>query len=60
MGKLILTRKRKESVELTINGQLVRVEVVLIDRDKVRLCFDADESVKIDRYEVAQAKRRAA
>ena len=50
MGKLILTRKRKESVELTINGQVVKVEVVLIDRDKVRLCFDADKSVKIDRY----------
>ena len=60
MGKLILTRKRKESVELSINGQLVRVEVVSVDRDKVRLCFDADHSVKIDRYEVAQAKRRAA
>lgn len=60
MSKLILTRKRKESVELSINGQLVKVEVVSVDRDKVRLCFDADESVKIDRFEVAQAKRRAA
>lgn len=60
MGKLVLTRKRKESVELTISGQVVKVEVVSVDRDKVRLCFDADSSVKIDRQEVAQAKRRVA
>ena len=60
MSKLVLTRKRKESIELTINGQVIKVEVVSVDRDKVRLCFDADESVKIDRHEVAQAKRRAA
>ena len=60
MGKLTLSRKRGEKIEISLQDQTVTVEVVTLRDGKICLKFDADQSVKIDRYEVAQAKRRAA
>lgn len=60
MGKLTLSRKRGEKIEISLQDQTVTVEVVTLCDGKIGLKFDADLSVKIDRYEVAQAKRRAA
>ena len=60
MGKLTLSRKRGEKIEISLQDQTVTVEVVTLRDGKIGLKFDADSSVKIDRYEVAQAKRRAA
>ena len=57
---LVLTRQTKEEIEITIGGQTVRLKVVSIDRDKVRLGFNAPKDVVVDRKEVADRKRGAA
>jgi len=57
---LVLTRQTKEEIEITIGGQTVTLKVVSIDRDKVRLGFDASKEVVVDRKEVADRKRGAA
>jgi len=57
---LVLTRQTKEEIEITIGGQTVRLKVVSIDRDKVRLGFDASKEVVVDRKEIADRKRGAA
>ena len=57
---LVLTRQTKEEIEITIGGQTVRLKVVGIDRDKVRLGFDASKEVVVDRKEIADRKRGAA
>lgn len=46
---LILSRKWHEAVHLKVGGILIRVSVVEICGDKVRLGFDAPEEVKICR-----------
>lgn len=57
---LVLTRQTKEEIEITIGGQTVTLKVVSIDRDKVRLGFDASKEVVVDRKEIADRKRGAA
>ncbi len=57
---LVLTRQTKEEIEITIGDQTVRLKVVSIDRDKVRLGFDASKEVVVDRKEIADRKRGAA
>lgn len=52
---LVLSRKRNEGVVFDGPGRVIVVE---IRRDKVRLGFIADESVRIDRDEVYLAKER--
>jgi len=54
---LILTRQRHQSVMI---GPDVKVEVVEIQRDKVRLGFHAPQSIKILREEIARENRLAA
>lgn len=49
----VLSRKKEQSV--VINDNIV-VTVVAVCRDKVRLGFTADRSVKIDRMEVRLAQ----
>ena len=53
---LVLSRKKNESV--VIGDRVVTVTVVEIRGDKVRLSFEADESIPIDRIEVWHAKQR--
>lgn len=60
MGKLVLSRRCRESVLVTIEGRAVTVTVESVGSDKVRLSFDAEKCVKIDRKEVADKKRGAA
>lgn len=53
MSRLVLTRKLNESVVVHKNDEvLVEVKVSKIDRNQIRLAFDADVKVKIDRKEV--------
>jgi len=53
MSRLVLTRKLNESVVVHKNdGVVLEVKVSKIDRNQIRLAFDADEKVKIDRKEV--------
>jgi carbon storage regulator CsrA len=53
MSRLVLTRKLNESVVVHQNDKvLLAVKISKIDRNQVRLAFDADEEIKIDRQEV--------
>lgn len=52
---LVLSRHRGESIVI---GDDVIITVVRIDGDKVRLGFTAPRSVRVDRSEVAEEKRR--
>jgi len=53
---LVLSRKRDEAIEI---GENVRLFVLEIRGDKVRLGIEAPEDVIIHRAEVAAAIRRA-
>lgn len=53
MSRLVLTRKANESVVVHKDDEvLLAVKVSKIDRNQIRLAFDADEEIKIDRKEV--------
>ncbi len=52
MSELSLSRRVGESVVVAHGGQLMRVEVVKVDRGKVRLSFHAPQDFRIDRQEV--------
>lgn len=50
---LVLTRKENESVVITTeSGEEIVVSVLAVSGQQVRLGFDADESVLIDRAEL--------
>lgn len=51
MGNLVLSRNRGEKVVI---GDAITVTVLDIRGDKVKLGFEADKSVRIDREEVRQ------
>jgi carbon storage regulator CsrA len=53
MSRLVLTRKVNESVIIQKDDEVIlNVKVSKIDRNQVRLAFDADKDIKIDREEV--------
>ena len=53
MSRLVLTRKLDESVVIHDgNGVLVTVKISKVDRNQVRLTFEAEPELKIDRQEV--------
>lgn len=53
MSRLVLTRKINESVVMhDETGVLATVKISKIDRNQVRITFEADPSLKIDRQEV--------
>jgi carbon storage regulator CsrA len=53
MARLVLTRKIDEVVIIhDDDGVLAKVKVSKIDRNQVRLTFEADNKIKIDRQEV--------
>lgn len=53
MSRLVLTRKLNESVVVHQDDKvLLAVKISKIDRNQIRLAFDADKEVKIDRQEV--------
>jgi carbon storage regulator CsrA len=52
MSRLVLTRKLNEQVSVSLdNDTTVLVTVARIDRNQVRLLFDAPTEVKIERPE---------
>lgn len=56
---LVLSRHRDESIWITTpSGERIKVTVVELRGDKVRLGFDADTSVIIHREEVEEAIQR--
>lgn len=53
MSRLVLTRKLDEEIIIhQQNGILCSIKVSKIDGKQVRLAFDADPEVKIDRKEI--------
>lgn len=53
MSRLVLTRKVNESVVVHQDDEVIlAVKVSKIDRNQVRLAFNADKKIKIDRNEV--------
>ena len=56
---LVLSRHRDESVTICVDGRSVKVCVVDIRGDKVRLGFEADKDVVIHRDEVWLAIEKA-
>lgn len=53
MPRLVLTRKINEKVILhDDDGVLAEVKVSKVDRNQVRLTFEADDTIRIDRQEV--------
>jgi len=53
MPRLVLTRKLDEEVIIhDEQGVLAKVKVSKIDRNQVRLTFEAPEDIKIDRLEI--------
>lgn len=53
---LVLSRKKDEQIVLTVNGQTIRVCVLQIDGNKVRLGFQAPPEVSVHREEVWQRR----
>lgn len=53
MPRLVLTRKLNEKIILhDDDGVLAEVKISKVDRNQVRLTFEADENIKIDRQEI--------
>jgi carbon storage regulator CsrA len=53
MSRLVLTRKLNEKVILhDDDGVLAEVKISKVDRNQVRLTFEADNKIRIDRQEV--------
>ena len=53
---LVLTRKELETIVI---GDIVRVTVINIRGDKVRIAIDAPKEVSIDREEVYDRKKES-
>jgi len=57
MNNLILTRRKKESVVIyNKDGVLVKIIVTSLGSKQVKLAFEAENNIKIDRQEVYDAK----
>lgn len=53
MSRLVLSRKIEESVVIhDENGVLATIKVSKVDRNQVRLTFEADNMISIDREEI--------
>ena len=53
MPRLVLTRKLNEKIIIhDDDGVLARVKISKVDRNQVRLTFEADKEIRIDRQEV--------
>lgn len=58
-GMLVLSRLRDEIIEIQPRGgPVILVTINDVRGDKVRIGIQADPSVRIDRFETAQAKRK--
>jgi carbon storage regulator len=49
---LVLTRRKNESIVITINGEIAVVRVLEVSRDRVRLGITAPRTVAVHRDEI--------
>jgi len=57
MSNLVLTRKKKDSVIIyDKNKRLCKITITSLGPRQVKLAFEADNDVKIDREEIYKAK----
>lgn len=54
---LVLARKKLEKIIITVGNRQVIITVTEIRGDRVRLGFDADRDIAIDRREVLDRQR---
>jgi carbon storage regulator len=54
VNMLVLSRKQGQSIYI---GDNVRITVIVIDSEKIRLGIDAPKDVSVDREEVRRAKQ---
>jgi len=54
MSRLVLTRKLNESIVIHDDaaGVLAKIKVSKMDRNQVRLTFEANQEIRIDRQEI--------
>jgi|TARA_Y100000289_G_scaffold65893_1_gene80568 carbon storage regulator CsrA len=58
MTRLVLTRKLEESVVVhDKNGVITTLKVSRIDKNQIRLTFEAEKNVNIDREEIYNLKQ---
>ena len=58
VGRLVLSRNKNESVVIRFGGQSVVITIVDLKPDRVRIGFQADRSVHIDRGEIYASKMK--
>lgn len=51
---LVLTRRRDEKIVIQLGDKTVVLQVVAIDRDRVRLGIDAPPGVPVHRHEILE------
>jgi|TARA_Y100000310_G_scaffold64586_1_gene60078 carbon storage regulator CsrA len=57
MSNLVLTRRKQESVIIHINDEIIcKVTVTSLGNKQVKLAFEADKEVKVDREEIFNKK----
>jgi carbon storage regulator len=54
VNMLVLSRKQGQSIYI---GDNVRITVIVIDSEKIRIGIDAPKDVSVDREEVRRAKQ---
>ena len=57
MSNLVLTRRKQESVIIHMNNEIIcKVTVTSLGNKQVKLAFEADEEIKVDREEIFNKK----
>ena len=57
MSNLFLTRRKQESVIIHMNDEIIcKVTVTSLGNKQVKLAFEADEEIKVDREEIFNKK----
>ena len=53
MSNLVLTRRKQESVIIHLEDEIIcKVTVTALGNKQVKLAFEADEAIKVDREEI--------
>ena len=57
MSNLVITRRKQESVIIHLEDEIIcKVTVTALGNKQVKLAFEADEAIKVDREEIFNKK----